>query len=584
MIKNKYTLIALTCLTLGISSCNDDLFLEEHPDTFYTAESAFQTVGQVEACVTTMYMQARQLLQNNYFMKGQGTDLFDTPNWRSSGNGLSNFSSWSSDKGEPNSIYEGFYQLISYANQTLEGTTVENLNWDSEASKAYVRAQARFFRGFSYMVLGELFGGVPLIDHYYSVPQYNFTRATREETYNFAITELKAAADTLPDYPSEAGRVAKGAAYHFLAETYIALATEKNNDKPTLELAIQAIKEVTNRHKLMLERFGTRATPGQGEEMNGVPAYYADGDVFFDLFQRGNLDYEEGNTEALWTLQNDVNVWFEFGGNQYMSYSNGFSPVIREMKWKDKAEQEKYQGPWAKNIDEKKYPGGNVSAYFGGRGVSFYAPTKYVCEDIWKNSEGDIRNSPANIRREWVCTDTTHPMYGQIVPLEMLSTDNIDHFYPIWTKFAPVDDWGYEDLQYGGNRSNIYRDEYACRLAETYLLLSEAYLRMGDTKQAADAINEVRRRAHCEQLATAGDISLNYILDERARELFVEERRWCTLMRMGNEIFADQLLNHAYYTTDYPTFTGTITWDLFPIPQKAIDANIDAKLEQNAGW
>ncbi len=205
-------------------------------------------------------------------------------------------------------------------------------------------------------------------------------------------------------------------------------------------------------------------------------------------------------------------------------------------------------------------------------------------DEIWKDAEGDIRNSAANIRREWICVDTTHSMYGKVVPIEMIATQNMDHFYPVWTKFAPVDDWGYEDLQYGGNRSNMFRDDYACRLAETYLLRAEAYFRMGDSEAAAADINEIRGRAKCAHLVTAGEVSLSYILDERARELFLEERRWCTLMRMGREVFSEQLMKYAYYTADYPTYSGTIGWDLFPIPQKVIDANIDAKLEQNRGW
>ena len=48
----RYAMTAAALLSLGLAGCNDDVFLEEHPDTFYTAEDAFQTVSQVEACVT----------------------------------------------------------------------------------------------------------------------------------------------------------------------------------------------------------------------------------------------------------------------------------------------------------------------------------------------------------------------------------------------------------------------------------------------------------------------------------------------------------------------------------------------------
>ena len=532
-----------------------------------------------------MYAHARYWLQNDVFLKGAGADLFDTPNWRSSGNGLSNFSSWSTDKSEVNKIYEAYYQLVSYANQTLEGTEVKELNWDSENDRAEVRAQAHFFRGFAYLTLAEVFGGVPLVTKFYQEPRYDFTRMSREETYRFAIEDLTNAADTLPDYSGEAGYVGKGAAYHFLAEAYLALATELGDDRELLRQAVTCATKVTELHSLMMERFGTRSQPG-GETVNGVEAYYPDGDVFFDLFQRGNLDRAEGNTEALWTLQNDVNVWHDFGGNHFLPYAGSFSPVMREMRWKSEyAEANAGYGPWNTNIDEKVYPGGNLCAYVGGRGVSFNAPTEYMIEGIWAGDfANDMRNSKANIRRELVCIDTKHSMYGKLVTKDMLDEANMDHCYPIWTKFAPVDDWGYEDLVFGGNRTNTFRDEYACRLSETYLLRAEAYFRMGDPGNAANDINQLRKRAQCTRLATEGDISLAFILDERARELFLEERRWCTLLRMQGSVLEDQLRAHAYYIADYPVYTGKIEWKLFPIPQKAIDANIDAKLEQNPGW
>lgn len=152
----------------------------------------------------------------------------------------------------------------------------------------------------------------------------------------------------------------------------MALATELGDDRTLLQQSVNYATKVTELHSLMLERFGTRAQPNGGEPMNGVEAYYPDGDVFFDLFQRGNLDYAEGNKEALWTLQNDVTVWHNFGGNHFLPYAGNFSPVLREMRWKSEyAEADAGYGPWNTNIDETLYPGGNLCAYVGGRGVSF---------------------------------------------------------------------------------------------------------------------------------------------------------------------------------------------------------------------
>src|SRR3546814_6679994 len=78
----------------------------------------------------------------------------------------------------------------------------------------------------------------------------------------------------------------------------------------------------------------------------------------------------------------------------------------------------------------------------------------------------------------------------------------------------------------------LYRDRYMMRLAETYLLRAEAYLGKGDNQHAADDINEVRLRSNATPVAP-GDVTLDYILDERARELVYEEHRRITLHRTG---------------------------------------------------
>ena len=113
----------------------------------------------------------------------------------------------------------------------------------------------------------------------------------------------------MPDYPEEAGRVAKGATYHYLSEAYLGLATELDDNTTYLDSSIYYASQAISLHSLMTGRFGSRANSDGGSSMNGVDAYYEDGDVFFDMFQRGNLDYEEGNTEALWTLENDYDSY-----------------------------------------------------------------------------------------------------------------------------------------------------------------------------------------------------------------------------------------------------------------------------------
>lgn len=593
MKKNIFYTLLLVAGLCSFSACNDSGFLTEKPKTIYTTENSYETVDQVKASVTNLYVHIRYWYSQNKFLKGLGSDVMDTPYFRCSGNGYCNFSSWSSSSCSSNDVYNAMFQLVNYANQTMEGWNKEGLSWENENEKNEVLGEILFFRGYGYLTLGELFGGVPIVDQFYQTLKLDFTRASREETYKFAIKDLETAAVSLPDYPSEAGRVAKGTAYHFLSEAYVALATIKNNNSDDLRKAVEYADKVIAMHPLMIERFGSRAT--QGATKNGIEAYYPEGNVFFYLFQEGNYDYCEGNTEALWTLQHDYDVSHQYGGNNAINFPREFSPVYRDVPWKPEYKEDgASSGPWNDNIDLNEYPGGNVCAYLGGRGIGSISPTTYVIEDVWDGDLwNDMRNAPCNIRREFVCMDTKHSMYGKVVPKSMLDHTilmKISEYYPIWTKLTPIDDWGYDDLESGGNRTNIFWDQYACRSAETVLLKAEAYLRMGDKEAAADAVNILRKRAKCEKLCTADVINLQYILNERVRELYGEERRWVTLLRLGQDGI-NSINEHAMYIVSQPYFGDMSVgkpkisrWTLFPIPQTVIDTNTGAVIEQNEGW
>jgi hypothetical protein len=124
---------------------------------------------------------------------------------------------------------------------------------------------------------------------------------------------------------------------------------------------------------------------------------------------------------------------------------------------------------------------------------------------------------------------------------------------------------------------HAYRDVYVIRLAETYLLRAEAHLGAGNTALAADDINVVRGRAEAPLIA-AGDVDIDYILDERARELYIEEFRVLTLCRLGKLVDRTRRLN-PIIGDGYEDHN-----DLWPIPFSEIEKNIEANLDQNPGY
>jgi len=94
------------------------------------------------------------------------------------------------------------------------------------------------------------------------------------------------------------------------------------------------------------------------------------------------------------------------------------------------------------------------------------------------------------------------------------------------TFYPHADD--YKGVPYGGNG-----DSYLFRLAGTYLIRAEAYFWKGEIGKAADDIDKIRERANALPVSAA-DIDIDYIADERMRELYLEEFRHSELVRIAN--------------------------------------------------
>lgn len=171
---NKFLLLAMATASLGLSSCDDGDFLTEKPKTIYTTGNAYGTVDQVKANITNLYIHIRYWYQNDKFLKGQGTDVLDTPYFRDTNGGFCNFSKWSSTASSSSKIYDAMYQLVNYANQSLEGYNTPSLTWNSETEKKETYGEIMFFRGYGYLSLGEMFGGVPLVDKFYETLKLDF--------------------------------------------------------------------------------------------------------------------------------------------------------------------------------------------------------------------------------------------------------------------------------------------------------------------------------------------------------------------------------------------------------------------------
>lgn len=120
------------------------------------------------------------------------------------------------------------------------------------------------------------------------------------------------------------------------------------------------------------------------------------------------------------------------------------------------------------------------------------------------------------------------------------------------------------------------------RLADAYLMYAECVLRGGSGGTASQAlayVNQVRSRAGA-QTITAGALTLDFLLDERGRELNFEGHRRSDLIRFGKFTGGSYL-----WPWKGNVLNGTAipdTYKLFPIPLTALDAN--PNLTQNPGY
>src|SRR3546814_588624 len=175
------------------------------------------------------------------------------------------------------------------------------------------------------------------------------------------------------------------------------------------------------------------------------------------------------------------------------------------------------------------------------------------------------------MKREFVINNPESAHYGQIYQSKPNDTIRNHFVYIMKATHANGHPQGYDAS------GNVYNDIYVMRLAETYLLRAEAYLGKGDKINAAADINTVRARAQATDVA-ADEVDVDYILDERARELVVEEPRRLTLARLG--LLDERIKLHN------PVSAPSIQefHNLWPIPQTEIDANVAATLSQNPGY
>lgn len=557
--------ICLCMFVCLLTACDESDFLKENPSGKYTIENMYKTKENFESAIVRLYGGYRSLYyggDDNAFDFFWGTDLIEGHT-----DVIRFFKDYSAalDPTSKKVIYHwrGNYKIIANANTIISRLPDSEL---TEEEQNVIAAEARFFRALAYRYLVFLYGGVPLVVEEITSSKDDFVRASKEEVLKQIIADLEFAVNYLPDISKVVdGRVSNAAANHLLSE--IALAIGDN------ELAVKAASAVIDNPamELMNERFGSRKDEP--------------GDLYWDLFQRGNQNRSKGNKEAIFVIQFELDV---LGGGQSSTKRTGYlMERFHSPNWPLATD------PWDKSIIADLIPTSAV-----GRGTGWLMPTFYFSDVIWYGPNNqidyrDMRVSEYNFPRGIKYNNPNGPEKYQGVYFDIntaenqycLSTKGIwsRGVYPFQTKCTTPNDHPVALIanektgQLKSEAGVTYTDWYDMRLAETYLLRAEAYLLKGDLSAAAMDINIVRKRAGA-SLISASDVTIDFILDERMRELGIEEKRRLTLSRMG-KLYGRTVEHSAWNASNIREHH-----QLYPIPQSEIDANVGAILEQNSGY
>ncbi|MDR1723630.1 MAG: RagB/SusD family nutrient uptake outer membrane protein [Tannerella sp.] len=564
----KYKLFLLA-LPVVLFSCNDDAFLEEKPMDFLAPEVAYNTEAGIRQGINGLHYSVRndfffgeEIQEHTSTFKSLGTDVAfhgEDPNSTKFPCNFVNY--WTSTNTIVVEWWRRPYRIIQRANLIIQYCEKsDDAIWTSAEKRDQFAAEAKFFRAWCYRHLVSTFGDVPVVRDVVSEAKTDFVRDPKSEAFKLMEEDLLAGVASLPDRTKEEtpGRITKGAALHLLTEVY--LMQQKYNE------AVDAATRLINNmgYAIMTSRFG-----GAGNSVWGT------GDVFWDLFARNNQNLAD-NTENIWSIQFDEPS--VIGGSNSRG-GRAWGPAYFRMG----------NTPDGVVAFRGELVNGSYTGYSDtlGRGVSWIRPTYYMSHLVWGDDfYNDIRNAPHMVKRDFYFDNPNSQYHGQKIDFSLYPAsanrdpirDTCQYIYPFFMKF--FDPCHVMEAPTTSGNGAAYKDVYAMRLAEVYLFRAEAYIQLGQIDRATEDINVLRRRANATPV-TADKVDIDYLLDERARELYQEESRWYVLRRTGKLVervrrYNNNPLNPGLNIQDYHV--------LLPIPQNQIDLNIDHEFPQNPGY
>ena len=632
-IKNKITKGVLALIGAMILTGCAESFLEPDPLSFYEPETTFTTESGLQA---TMAMADRHLrlywtnyTANNilvpigteylfsdmsiYGKTDAGGGIFDNIAYKLTPTG----GAGSNDSNHIMYFWDQTYTGIKYANTVL--TYIDNVKDIDEQTKNTYKGRAYFHRAFRYYSLVFQFGDVPLITKILEVPKQNYRTTKKEAILEMIVKDLEFAIEWVPKQKDMdlIGMVNKEACHHLLIKCYLAIGEFKKAEEQADILINQSGLS------LMRDPFGVENPGGEPETWSITR------NVIWDLHRPENKLISE-NKEVIMGMPNSgeqsftqfltMRIFGPFWSDGNTKTPDGKNAIIN----------------YARNHEDYKKSLDFTRAM--GRGIATVSSTYFATHTLWNvNDVQDDQDLRHNVEvGNWVrmedlkYNDPSSKYFGENLQLyhpetgAILCPDTIRNWFdlPLY-KIYLQDVIAEENMgvnQFNGATKGGNAHWYLYRLAETYLLRAEARFYQGNVQGATSDVNEVRKRAKCTELYTA--VTIGDIVNERARELYLEEWRNVELTRVsrclaisgkpdewgntydintydkqqgtdfnGGSYWYQRIMHYTPYNKgEIKVRTATLKYTMdkcnlyWPIPNSAITANNKGQLHQNFGY
>ena len=580
----KYIGIAL--LTLFMAGCSD--ILEEAPRSIYTPEY-FKTEKGVKGGITSLYAHLRNIYGNGYFYASTQSGT-DEGTWGQNVNADAKTADFSgvgafSASTNPAAAIWGVFPNINTASGIIE-------NGEAVGVAPALLGEARFFRAFDYLLLVQTFGGVPL-DLGAGEMKFNTStvrtsvRNTVPEVYTKAIfPDLLTAITDLPDAPRVTGAVTKTVARLFLAKAYLAYGWWLQNPAsiPTYpeaqrtdpdghdaqwyfqkayDYAVEGIDNAGTNYQLLSYFYDVNVG---SNDRNKECMLYADHTQTSDLYNgavvTGFGPGDVGGNITPWFTQwnygdlrssSSASTWTAFGSVQREAVQihgrpwtavaptheviiNVFADKTNDSRY-DGTFSTVYRGNWTKNPNDASksaYNANSLQVPTGGAILTFLDSDPGTVTYPSGAGQSNVGAGWIAGRADWVVTPRgiSRYMFPGLWKIGIYRTDN--------------------GTGLGEMNTSSTRPFVVAKFSELYLVAAEAAVKGATTtagKSARELLLVLRERAgkwrwdkaadaakaldHSAAMnaATPATITLDYVLDERSRELFGEGMRWYDLVR-----------------------------------------------------